>query len=224
MRATRDLLRRCLHLMRFRADLLAQIQNTASQYNRPPLAERASKKSKRPAIPAHFPDPVVRQMIPLDLEVIAHLDEPLRVLEQDLTLKAKAHDAFADHLIRSVPGIGRLLTLVILYEIERIERFATVGPLASYARLVKCAKESAGQPHGYSSKKIGNAYLKWAFSEAAVLFLRNNPPAQQAIQRLASRHGKGQALSILAHKLGRAVYVMLRKRQPFDQERLMASL
>ena len=95
MRATRDLLRRRMHLMRFRADLLAPIQNTASQYNLPPLAERASKKSERPAIPAHFPDPVVRQMIQLDLEVIAHLDEPLRVLEQDLALKAKAHDAFA---------------------------------------------------------------------------------------------------------------------------------
>lgn len=224
MRATRDLLRRRMHLMRFRADLLAHIQNTASQYNLPPLAERASKKSERPAIPAHFPDPVVRQMIQLDLDVIAHLDEQLRVLEQDLALKAKAHDAFAYHLIRSVPGIGRILTLVILYEIERIERFATVGQFASYARLVKCAKESAGKRHGYSSKKIGNAYLKWAFSEAAVLFLRNNPPAQQAIQRLASRHGKGKALSILAHKLGRAVYVMLRKRQPFDQERFMASL
>ena len=94
---------------------------------------------------------------------------------------------------------------MILYEIERIERFATVGQFASYARLVKCAKESAGQRHGHSSKKIGNADLKWAFGEAAVLFLRNNPPAQQAIQRLASRHGKGKALSILAHKLGRAV-------------------
>jgi hypothetical protein len=77
---------------------------------------------------------------------------------------------------------------------------------------------------GYSSKKIGNAYLKRAFGEAAVLFLRNNPPAQQTIQRRASRHGKGKALSILAHTLGRAVYVMLRKRQPFDQERFMASL
>lgn len=33
MRATRDLLRRRLHLVRKRADLIAHIQNTASQYN-----------------------------------------------------------------------------------------------------------------------------------------------------------------------------------------------
>jgi len=49
-----------------------------------------------------------------------------------------------------------------------------VQDFVSYARLVKCAKESAGKRHGSSGKKIGNAHLKWAFSEAAVLFLRGN--------------------------------------------------
>jgi len=176
MRATRDLLRRRMMLARYRGDLTAHIQNTVSQYNLPPLGARAGKKGERFNIPAHFPDPVVRQMITLDIDVIDHLDEQLRVLEQDLAMKAKAHDAFAYHLLRSVPGIGRILALVILYEIEDIRRFPTLGQFLSYARLVKCAKESAGKKSGYSGKKIGNAYLKWAFSEAAVLFLRGNPP------------------------------------------------
>lgn len=151
----------------------------------------------------HFPDPVVRQMVELDITVIEHRDGQLRVLEQDLAMKAKAHDAFTYHLLRSVPGIGRILSLVILYEIEDVGRFPTLGQFASYARLVKCAKESAGKKSGYSDKKIGNAYLKWAFSEAAVLFLRGNPEAQKAIARLASKHGKGKppvvwALAVMA--------------------------
>jgi len=224
MRATRDLLRRRMMFTRQRAELSAHIQNTVSQYNLPGLAARTDKKAGRDSIAAHFPDPVVRQMVALALSVIEHLEEELRVLEQDLAMKAKAHDAFAYHLLRSVPGIGRILALVILYEVEDIGRFPTLGQFASYARLVKCAKESAGKKSGYSGKKIGNAYLKWAFSEAAVLFLRGNPDAQKAIARLASKHGKGKALSILAHRLGRAVYVMLRKRQPFDRERFMATL
>ncbi len=224
MRATRDLLRRRMMFARYRGDLTAHIQNTVSQYNLPPLGARAGRKKERAAIPDHFPDPVVRQMVTLDITVIDHLDEQLRVLEQDLALKAKVHDAGAYHLLRTVPGIGRILSMVILYEIEDISRFPTLGQFASYARLVKCAKESAGKKMGYSGKKIGNAYLKWAFSEAAVLFLRGNPPAQKAIARLASKHGKGKALSILAHRLGRAVYVMLTKRQPFDEARFMATL
>jgi len=224
MRATRDLLRRRIGFARQRADLIAHIQNTVSQYNLPPLGVRLGRKKDRLDIADHFPDLVVRQMVELDLNVIDHLDEQLRVLEQDLTLKAKAHDAGAYHLLRTVPGIGRILAMVILYEIEDIHRFPTLGQFVSYSRLVKCAKESAGKKMGYSGKKIGNAYLKWAFSEAAVLFLRGNPAAQKAIARLASKHGKGKALSILAHRLGRAVYVMLNKRHPFDEVRFMKTL
>ena len=224
MRATRDLLRRRMYLTRYRADLTAHIQNTVSQYNLPPLGARVGRKKERAGIAKHFPDPVVRQMIQLDVDVIHHLDEQLRVLEQDLAMKTKAHDAFAYHLLRSVPGIGRILSMVILYEIDDIHRFPTLGQFVSYSRLVKCVKASAGKKMGHSGKKIGNAYLKWAFSEAAVLFLKGNPAAQQAVERMASKHGKGKALSILAHRLGRAVYVMLMKRQPFDQERFMKTL
>jgi len=224
MRATRDLLRRRIGFARHRAELIAHIQNTVSQYNLPPLGVRLGRKKDRIDIAEHFPDPVVRQMVELDLNVIDNLDEQLRVLEQDLTLKAKVHDAGAYHLLRTVPGIGQILSMVILYEIEDIGRFPTLGQFVSYSRLVKCAKESAGKKMGYSGKKIGNAYLKWAFSEASVLFLRGNPAAQKAVERLASKHGKGKALSILAHRLGRAVYVMLNKRQPFDEVRFMKTL
>ena len=57
-----------------------------------------------------------------------------------------------------------------------------------------------------------------------MLFLRGTPQAQKAVARLASKQGKGKALSILAQRLGRAVYVLLTQRQPFDQARFMATL
>ena len=110
---------------------------------------------------------------------------------------------------------------MILYEIDDIGRFARVQDFASYARLVKCAKESAGKRYGTSGSKIGNAHLKWAFSEAAVLFLRNNPEGMKYRQRLEKKHGKAKSLSILAHKLGRAVYFMLKRDQAFDLQRFV---
>jgi transposase len=118
--------------------------------------------------------------------------------------------------LRSVPGIGKILALVLLYEIHDIHRFPRVQDFVSYCRLVKCAKQSDGTHYGYSGKKIGNAHLKWAFSEAAVLSLRKNPAAQRYVARLANKHGKAKALTILAHKLARAVYYMLRRAHAFD--------
>jgi transposase len=95
-------------------------------------------------------------------------------------------------------------------------RFPRVQAFVSYGRLVKCTKESAGKRDGTSGAKIGHAYLAGAFSEAAVLFLRNNPAGQKYVARLENKHGKGNALTSLAHKLARAVYYMLRRETAFD--------
>jgi transposase len=77
------------------------------------------------------------------------------------------------------------------------------------------------QALGTSGKKIGNAHLKWAFSEAAVLFLRHNEPRQNYLGRLEKKHDKGKALSILAHKLGRAVYYLLQRKTAFDMDHFL---
>ena len=118
--------------------------------------------------------------------------------------------------LQAVPGIGKILSLVLLYAIHDIARFPRVQDVVSYCRLVKCAKESAGKRYGTSGTKIGNAYLKWAFSEAAVLFLRDNPAGQNYLARLEKKHGPGKALTVLAQKLARAVYDMLTRDTVFD--------
>ncbi|MEZ8084174.1 transposase, partial [Enterovibrio norvegicus] len=134
---------------------------------------------------------------------------------------AKQHSPKDYLLLQTVPGIGRILALTILYEIGNIQRFPSVQHFASYSRLVKCKAESAGKQYGTSGNKIGNAHLKWAFSEAAVLYLRGNEKAQKYLARLQKRMSKAKALSALAHKLGRCVYFMLRNNTVFDEHRFL---
>ena len=223
MRSTRDLLRRRMYLMRQRADLLTHIQNTNSQYNLPVIGKPIARKKHRAGVAERFADSQVQKSVTVDFGLIEYLDKALHDLELTITRLAKQHDPTSFNLLRTVPGIGPILALVMLYEIHLIARFPTVQNFASYSRLVKCAKESAGKLYGFSGKKIGNAFLKWAFSEAAVLFLRANPPAQKYHARLVRKHGKGKALSIIAHRLGRAVYYMLSSGKPFDTERFFKS-
>ena len=96
---------------------------------------------------------------------------------------AKQHDAQTLYLLPSVPGIGKILRLVLLYAIHDSTRFPRVQDVVSSCRLVTCAKEAAGKRDGTAGTKIGNAYLTWAFSEAAVLFLRNHPQGQKYLPR-----------------------------------------
>jgi transposase len=223
MRSTRDLLRRRTYLVRKRADLLGHIQNTNSQCNLPEFGHKIVTQCQRAEVAQRFVDPCVRKSIEVDVELIDLLAKQIWSLEAFILKTATAHDRNAIRLLRTVHGIGKVLSLVILYEIQDIHRFPTVQDFASYARLVKCARESAGKRHGSSGRKIGNAHLKWAFSEAAVLFLRANPEGLKYKQRLEKKHGKSKALSILAHKLGRAVYYMLLRQKVFDMKKFLAS-
>jgi len=77
--------------------------------------------------------------------------------------------------------MNRILPMVILYEITTSAGFRGPG-LRVYARLVKCARSRPATP-GELGKEDRNAHLKWAFSEAAALFLRGNPEAQRYKQR-----------------------------------------
>ena len=172
MRATRDLLRRRNHLMRKRAELYAHIQNTRSQYNLSEPLGCIAKPQNRHGVVERFKDPSVQNMIATDLAVIEAYDPIISKMERDIIKNAQYHDPVSYTLLKTIPGVGRILGLVILYEIENINRFPTVQDFASYARLVKCAKESNGKRYGTSGKKIGNAHLEWAFSEASVLFLK----------------------------------------------------
>jgi len=107
--------------------------------------------------------------------VIEQLDEMIARLESHVLKHAKVHDPARLHLLQTITGVGKVLSLVMLYEIQDVNRFANVGQFASYARLVACAKESAGKKQGSGGRKIGNAHLKWAFSEAAARLCATGP-------------------------------------------------
>jgi transposase len=190
MRSTRDLLRRRLHLVRKRGQLLAHIQNTRAQYNLPAFERRLAYPANRDGVSEQFTDPSVRKSIDVDLALLERYDDLITDLELTIVREAKRHDGDAFHRLRSVPGIGKVLALTILYEIHDITRFDRVQEFASYARLVKCAHQSAGKTYGTGGAKMGNVHLKWAFSEAAVLFLRHTTdgkkllaPREEARQR-----------------------------------------
>ena len=223
MRATRDLLRRRLHLVRKRGQLLAHIQNTNAQYNLPAFEKRLAYPGNREGVIDHFPDPIVRKSIEVDVVLIDQYDALINDLELTIVREAKQHDGDAFHRLRSVPGIGKVLALTILYEVHDITRFDRVQEFASYARLIKCTHESAGKKLGTGGAKMGNVHLKWAFSEAAVTFLRHTRDGKQIVARLETRHGKGKALSILAHKIGRAIYYMLSRGTVFSREKFVAA-
>jgi transposase len=224
-RETRDLLRRRSHFVRQRGLLVAHIQNTNSQYNLPVFGKKLVHAGNREDLDVaeRFTDPSVRLSIETDLALIDQLDERIHDLELHLERHVKIDDANTFHRLRSIPGVGKILALVFLYEIHRISRFPEVGAFLSYSRLVRGKHESAGKSKKGSagSKKIGNAHLRWAFGEAVCLWIRSSDRAKAWMKRHENKRGKAKAMAILAAKLARAMFHMLVKKEVFDEAKAL---
>jgi transposase len=220
-RGLRDLLRARLRLVRQRAELYGHVHTARRQANLPPVSSDVKYKSKRGAITADIADPFVRRRVETHLALLDPLDAAIRRLEAEIEEAAQEHYPTELAVLQSTPGVGAVLSLTILLETDTIGRFDTRQQFCSYARLCGAVQESAGKRTGAGNRRAGNAWLKWAFSEAAVRSAQKDERLGRYLEKLTSRLGKPKALSALAHKLGRAFYHMLHTKEVFDVQRFV---
>jgi transposase len=209
-----------------RAELLQRAASMQLAQGKEPVSHKSGNREKwlHGLLEAHS-DPHHRLALECDAAMVVHYDAAIQALEKELlkVTRQKASRDFA--LLRSVPGIGKTLALTILYEVDDINRFQSVQRFSSYCRLVKGTVASAGKIKGLRGAKLGNAYLRWAFGEAAVLAKRHDANIAALCARLEKKTGnKFKANAIMANKIGRAVYYMLKNGSVFDVEELAGKI
>jgi transposase len=220
-RGLRDLLRARLRLVRQRAELYGHIHTARRQLNLPPVSGDVKYKSKRLNAASDIADAFVRRRVEADLGLLEPLDQTIRQLESEIEDAAWKHYPTELAVLQATPGVGFVIALTILLEIDTIDRFDSRQQFCSYARLCGAVQESAGQRVGSGNRKQGNAWLKWAFSEAAVLGAQKDERLGHYLDKLSSRVGKPKALAMLAHKLGRAFYHMLHTKEVINIDRFL---
>ena len=166
-RAVRDLARKRMQLVRSRTAQVLAVENMLSRETGAGMCSRAVQRLTAQAVEGFGFNPDVAQAMCANVAVIKTLNREIDKLEQRLHQCVRLRREF--HLLTSVPGIGQTLATLIMLEVGTIERFAAVGNFASYARCVDSARLSNGKKKGQGNVKNGNAYLAWAFVEAAGL-------------------------------------------------------
>ena len=116
-------------------------------------------------------------------------------------------------------GSAPVLGTTIALETGTIERFASPGNYASYARCVKSEKISNKKYKGQGNKKNGNKYLAWAFMEAGHYAAIWDPRIKRYYQRKKAKAHILVAKKAVANKLARACYHMLKRGEEFDVTR-----
>ena len=208
-RAVRDLGRKRMQRVRSRSAHILAVENITARQQGTPMSSNQVKRLRVETI-EQLPLPAdVALAIKANVAVIETLSAQIDLLEKRLQGCLGVRPEYA--LLTTVPGIGEVLASTIRLETGPIERFATVGHFASYARCVGSVHTSNGNP-----------YLAWAFLEAANCARRYSPEAKRFYERKKARTNPVVAIKALAHKLARACFHRLKERKPFAVRRCFA--
>ena len=142
-------------------------------------------------------------------------------LQAQIVTAAKNYPVF--HLLKTIPGLGKITTASIFAEIEDITLFPSVKQLVAYSGTDPSVCQS-GQFEGDRNKisKRGSAYLRKALYQAAsagIHVTRKGPVNSSLYNYYSSKIGAGKnkkvALIATTNKLLRIIYGVWRKNEPF---------
>lgn len=223
LRDQREMLRLRMSLVESRSQAKNRIHGALLRYNVEVKAKDIYTGAGRQELAgqlAQLPE-WTRQSVVRQLETVDYLGMQIEACEQSLETML-APNAERD-LLRSLPGVGKILSAVIALEIGDIARFGSAQRLVSYAGLVPAARESAGKKRQGKCPADCNTYLKWAFVEAAnVISVHHKKWPERHVAQLYARvkhkskmHGK--ATVAVGRHLAEAAYWILSKQEVYRE-------
>jgi transposase len=218
LRSLRDLLRKRMHLVRQRTANILSVQNLKQRNDGVQLSGKDVRALTPESVIVGTRDLFRAKSLATTVTVIQALDQQIDDLEACLT--GAVRDTKESVLLQSIWGVGKILSMTIQLETGFVGRFKSPGNYASYCRCVKSERLSNGKVKGRGNEKCGNAYLAWAWVEAANFAIINYPKAAAFYQRKKARRNGVLARKALAHKLARAAWHVLRSGNTFDPKRV----
>jgi len=220
LRAVRDLMRKRSQLVHQRTAQILSIHNLLARNLARSVKGDDIKRLKDSEIDGFALLEDQKRALRANVAVMRCLEEQIRLLERSILAKGRLRREF--HGLKTVSGIGDVLALTIALETGDIQRFASAGKFASYARMVDSRRESNGKNKGVGNRKCGNKHLSWAFIEAAHCAVRYDPSIRRFYQRKRAKGLAVVAIKAVAHKLARACYHIMRDGVPYDGTRAFA--
>jgi transposase len=221
-RPVRDLLRRRVSLVQQRTGLVLSLKSLHMRTFGEDLKTDDLKKLKPEEARDLFADSANKLVAGEQAHLILQLTTSIRRIEKEVLKTAKSWPSY--ERLQTLPGVGMILGLTIAMETGPVERFASGGDFASYCRCVRTARLSNGKRKGENNGKCGNAYLAWAFVEAANFAQRYDGRCRQFYDRKKAQVNGIVATKALACKLSKAAWHMMKHHVDYNEQRMFGAL
>jgi transposase len=121
--------------------------------------------------------------------------------------------------VKSVPGMGDFFSLLVVKEIDKIDRFADVRKLWSYAGITPSVFASGNRSYNGRITKQGNKYLRWAVVEGIIPAIRKSPRLKQYYEKIKRKKGPNAAKVATARKLLELIYCVLKQKRNYYESK-----
>jgi transposase len=206
-RPARDLLRKRMLYISARTKMLNSISNQFQTWLcKSPRKEEIVELSREDLYKL-FNEKHLCFSVASGIEIIKTIDTQIDAIEKEICREVKNEYSFSR--LMELPGIGKIIAMTIMMEVDTMNRFASDKNYLSFCRLVESTRESNDKNKGKGNAKCGNRTLRWAYGEAAVHALKY-PRVMAYYQRLKKKKPAAKALAIIASKLARVSYKMMK--------------
>jgi len=147
------------------------------------------------------------------LDLLEDVEAKMRLVEGRIRAEVRS-DEICD-LLKTLPGVGDIISMLIRYEVDNIERFVSSAKLCSYAGLVPRTYSSGHRTYQGRITKQGNKWLRWAMVEAAQRAIVNDPGIKAFYTRIAEKKGSKLARVAVARRLLQIAYWVWKERRPY---------
>jgi transposase len=157
--------------------------------------------------------PLERRLLDSELALLEALRQ--RIAESEGSIRRLSVGDVRVRRIRTIPGMGRFFSVLVVHEIGDIRRFSAPEKLCAYAGLVPSVYASGGKVfHGRLTKQ-GNKWLRWAMVEAVRPAVKTDPELRGYYGRIRHRKGPNPAKVATARRLLTIVHRVLSQERPY---------
>jgi len=222
LRDQRELLRLRIFLVHLRTRVKNRIHGTLARYNvQVPgadlfgVAARQLLGARLPELPEHSREAIEQELATLDF-----LETQIESAEQ--RLEAIMQVSVEADLLKTLPCVGPILSMVLMLEIGRVDRFPSAAHLASYAGLVPRVHSSGGHTRMGQVCSNVNRNLKWAFVETGNLIVINQrglagTHVVRLYQRIKRAKNHQKAVVAVARHLAEAAWWVLTRQEVYRE-------
>ncbi|MGC9385167.1 MAG: IS110 family transposase [Kosmotogaceae bacterium] len=222
LRVQKNVARFRLFLVRERTRIKNRIHNIASRnhLNTPEVSDLFGKYGREWLNTVDLPEEE-RFTLDCHLDFLDFIESQIKKIEKYLNKLFKDDEEVK--LLKTIPGIGNILAVVLKLEIGDINRFSTVGKFHCYSGLIPSIYSSARITRYGRLVKNSNKYIRWALVEAAQIANRHSINFKRIYDRIAARKNKKTAVIVVARKLASTLFYMLKRKEKYSENRKACS-